>query len=89
MLLFPLLVAQSYLTLCDPMYCKTSSFAMEFPWQEYWNGLPFPPPMDLPNPGIEAVSLMSFALAGGFLTASTTIEAPLFSNNYVQIMIHK
>ena len=24
-----------------------------FPWQEYQNGLPFPPPGDLPDPGIE------------------------------------
>ena len=31
-------------------------------------GLPCPPPGDLPNPGIELVSLMSPALAGGFFT---------------------
>ena len=31
-------------------------------------GLPCPPPGDLPNPGIERVSLMSLALAGGFFT---------------------
>ena len=31
-------------------------------------GLPCPPPGDLPNPGIEPVSLMSPALAGGFFT---------------------
>ena len=30
---------------------------MEISRQEYWNGLPFPPPGDLPNPGIEARSL--------------------------------
>ena len=29
---------------------------MGFPRQEYWSGLPFPPPGDLPNPGIETVS---------------------------------
>ena len=34
--------------------------------QEYWSGLPCPPPGDLPDPGIEPVSLMSPALAGGF-----------------------
>ena len=34
--------------------------------QEYWSGLPFPPPGYLPDPGIEPVSL---ALAGGFFTA--------------------
>ena len=33
--------------------------------QEYWSGLPFPPPGDLPDPGIE---LVSPALADGFVT---------------------
>ena len=36
-----------------------------FPRQEYWNGLPFLPLRDLPNPGID---LMSPALAGGLFT---------------------
>ena len=36
--------------------------------QEYGRGLPCPPPGDLPNPGIETVSPMSPALAGGFFT---------------------
>ena len=31
--------------------------SMGFPKQEYWNGLPFPTPGDLPNPGIELTSL--------------------------------
>ena len=35
---------------------------------KYWSGLPFPPPEDLADPGIEPVSLASPALAGGFLT---------------------
>ena len=29
---------------------------MGFAWQGYWSGLPFPPPGDLPDPGIELVS---------------------------------
>ena len=44
---------------------------MEFSRQEYWSGLPFPPPADLPNPGTEPVSLVSLvslALAGRFFT---------------------
>ena len=41
---------------------------MGFPKQEYWSGLPFPPPGDLPDPGIEAGSPLSPALAGGFFT---------------------
>ena len=48
---------------------------MEFSRQEYWSGLPFPTPGDLPNPGIEPASLVSPALAGEFFTAGTTLEA--------------
>ena len=51
--------------------------SMGFFRQEYWSGFPFPPPGDLPDPGIEPVSLMSPALAGGFFTTSATWEAPL------------
>ena len=36
--------------------------------QEYWSGLPCALPGDLPNPGTEPTSLMSFALAGRFFT---------------------
>ena len=36
-----------------------------FSRQEYWSGLPFPSPGDLPNPGTESTSP---ALAGGFFT---------------------
>ena len=43
--------------------------------QEYWSGLPFPPPGDLPKPGIESTSLLSPALAGRSFTASITWEA--------------
>ena len=45
--------------------------------REYWSGLPCPPPGDLLNPGIEALSLMSLALAGGFFTTSATWEAQI------------
>ena len=45
---------------------------MGFSRQEYWSGLPCPPPGDLPDPGIEPTSP---SLAGGFLTTSTTWEA--------------
>ena len=46
--------------------------SMRFSMQEYWSGLPRPPPADLPNPGIKATSLMSATWAGGFFTPSTT-----------------
>ena len=37
--------------------------SMGFFRQDYWSGLPCPPPGDLPNPGIKSTYLMSFALA--------------------------
>ena len=49
--------------------------SMEFSRQEYWNGLPSPPPGNLPDPGIKPTSLMSALLAGGFFTTSATWEA--------------
>ena len=48
---------------------------MYFSRQEYWSGLPCPPPGDLPNPGIEPLSLMSAALPGEFFTTNATWEA--------------
>ena len=42
--------------------------SMGFSRQEYWSGVPCPPPGDLPDLKIELVSLMSPALAGGFFT---------------------
>ena len=50
--------------------------SMGFSRQEYWSGLPCPPPGDLPHPGIEPVSLTSPAVAGRFFTTRTTWEAP-------------
>ena len=51
--------------------------SMRFSRQEYCSGLPCPLPGDLPNPGVEPVSLTSLVLAGGFFfTTSATWEAP-------------
>ena len=52
---------------------------MELSRQEYWSGLPFPSPGDLPDPRIEPVSLVSSALTVGFFTTSTTWEVTLNS----------
>ena len=59
---------QSCPTLCDPMDCSPpgSSVHGGFSKQEYWSGLPCPPPGDLPDPGIKPKFLMSPALAGGY-----------------------
>ena len=53
--------------------------SMGFSRQEYWSGLPWPPPGDLPDPGTEPVSLTSPALAGGFFTTSATWEVLLLT----------
>ena len=45
-----------------------ASLSKGFTRQEYRNGLPFPPPGGLPDPGIESESPVSPALAGGFFT---------------------
>ena len=45
-----------------------ASLSMGLSRQEYWSGLPFPIPGDLPHPGIKPTSLVSLALAGGFFT---------------------
>ena len=68
---------QLCLTLCDPMDIIThqTPLSMGFSQQEYCNGLPCSPPEDLPNPRIKPASLTSPALAGRFLTTSTTWEA--------------
>ena len=42
--------------------------SVEFSRQEFWSGLPFPSPGDLPDPGKKPLFLMSPALAGGFFT---------------------
>ena len=59
----------SCLTLCDPLDCSLpGSSVHEFSRQKDWSGLPFLTPGDLPDPGIEPMSLVSPALAGGFFT---------------------
>ena len=56
---------------------RQASLSMRFPRQEYWSGLPFPSPGDLPHPGIEPKSP---ALAGRFFTTEPPgklIQMPL------------
>ena len=47
--------------------------SMGFSRQQYWNGLPCPPPEDLPNPEIEPTSL-TFTCIGRWVITSTTWE---------------
>ena len=59
---------QLCLTLCNPVDCSPPS-SMRFSRPEQWNGLPFPPPVDLPNAGIELMSPVSPALQEDSLPA--------------------
>ena len=57
--------AQHAPTLCNPIDCSPPVSSVHWTLrQEYWSGLPFPPPGELPDPGIEP---MSPVLAGRFL----------------------
>ena len=50
--------------------------SMEFSRQGYWSRLPFPPPGDLPDSGIEPVSFTAPALAGEFFPSGTWENVP-------------
>jgi len=53
MLCVYVLVAQWCLTATPWTVASLAPLSTEFSRQEYWSGLPFPPPGDLPDPGIE------------------------------------
>ena len=73
MIMLLCLVTKSCLTLCNPMYvAHQAPLSMGFLRQEYWSGLSFPSPGDLPDPGIES---RSCALADGFFTTEP-LESP-------------
>ena len=64
----------------NPMDCSPpGSLSMEFFREEYWSGLPFPSPGNLPNPGIKPRSLM--LQAGSVL--SEPPEKPTYTNIFV------
>ena len=58
--------AQSCLTATPWSVAHRAPLSMGLPRQEYWSGLPFPSPRDLPDPGIKGTPLVSPALAGDF-----------------------
>ena len=62
--------------------------SLGFPRQEYWSGLPCPPPGDLPDPGIEPSSHTSPALAGGFFTTSTTWKPSNILLAFIQVTVN-
>ena len=66
---------------------RQAPLSMEFSRQECWRELPFPTPGELPNPGIEPLSLASPALAGRFTTALPGKPPNLHSIMYFPYMI--
>ena len=68
---------QSCLTLCNPIAAHQTPLFIGFSRQEYWSGLPRPPPGDLPDPGIEPTSFRSPEMVGWFFTTSTAWKVPL------------
>ena len=68
-LAFMLFATQSRPVLCDPMDCRPpGSSAMGFSRQEYWNGLPFPSPGELPHLEINPESCYDTHIPGKFVT---------------------
>ena len=55
-----------------------AALCLGFPRQEYWIRLPFPSPWDVPDPGIKPTSLLSPALADGFICHCATCEATIY-----------
>ena len=67
------------MTLCDPMDGSPRGSSVHGISQaRILEGFPFLPPVDLPDPWSQPVSLTSLALAGAFLNASTSWEASPF-----------
>ena len=63
--------------------------SMRFSRQEDWNGLPCPPPGDLPNPGIKPILLTSSTWEGGFFTTKGTCSALKFYDSPVTLRKEK
>ena len=79
------LVVKSCLTLANPWsVAHQASLSKGFSRQEYWNGLPFPSPGDLQDPGIEPASPARVSRsAGGFFTGEPPGK-PLSGHNHIR-----
>ena len=65
-----------------------ASLSMGFPRLEHCSGLPFPPLGDLPNPGIEPMSLTSPPGAGHLFTSGATWEGQVRENGYTYMYMY-
>ena len=88
-------IAQSCQTPCDPMdWACQAPLSTEFSRQEYWNGLPFPSPGDLPDPEIEPASLALQAdslpaeLPGKLMRASSIFPSPYLQCCLSRLLLH-
>ena len=79
-------VIQLCLTICNLMDYGPPGSSMKIYRQEYWSGLPFPPPEVFPDPGIKTVSLASPALTGRFFTTSTHLRSHLYKMDALKWM---
>ena len=74
-------MSDTFATLCT--VARKAPLSMRFPRQEHWNGLPFPSPGDLPDPGIKPISP---SLGDGFFTAEPP-EKPFHCYLYIHSQI--
>ena len=75
------LVIKSCLTLCYPAdWSPPGPLSMGFSRREYWSGLPFPSPGDLPDSGFKPTSP---ALAGGFITTEPPVRLSKLTHKYI------
>ena len=77
-------------TLCDLKYCGCQApLSMIFFRQEYWSGLPYPPPGDPTDSGTQPASLLTPALADGFFTLAPPQSLALrtFSDTSAEISL--
>ena len=84
---------QSCPTLCDPMhYSPQAPLSMGFLRQEYWSGLPCPPPGDPPDPGIKPASLTVSCVGGLFFLPlappGKPFSCPEWSKNGKDFQVH-
>ena len=68
------------------MNCILPGFSVEFSRQEYWSGVAFPSPGDLPDPEIEPVSP---ALAGGFFTREAYLASEAGQKAKKKVLMEK
>ena len=90
---YPCLLAKSlqlYPTLCNPMDCSSPGSSVHgISQQEYWSGLPFFPPGDLPDTGIKLASPASPALQVDYLLLShwvSPIKLRVCTNSILRIL---